>query len=364
MTNRDTQDIKYIRQALMLAAKGIYSVSPNPAVGAIVVKNGKIVGKGYHKSPGSKHAEQIALKKAGDDSIGATLYVNLEPCCHYGKTPPCLDLIIEKKIKRVVISQKDPNPLVNGKSIRMLKKNGINVHLGILDKEAIKLNKKFNHFFDNNLPYITAKIGMSLDGKIADQNWKSKWITSSKSRDDVQRERALSSSILSTSSTIIKDNPQLNIRNKTYLSKIKEQPPLLILDKELKIPLSYNVFKDTRRSIFIFTSKQSKKIYKSNVTLIKTPIKDRMLDLFFILKYVGSQNINNIFVESGPKLLSTMITKKLIDEYLFYIAPKILGNKSKSFNSITSINNLSQKINYNIEYIQQINNDLKMSLIK
>ncbi len=362
--NKKEQDIRFITEALILADKGIFSVSPNPAVGAIVVKKGKIIGKGFHSSPGSQHAEQIALNKAGKDSIGATLYVNLEPCCHYGKTPPCLDLIIEKKIKRVVISQKDPNPLVNGKSIKMLKKSGIDVELGVLKEEAMRLNKSFNHFFLKKTPYITAKIGMSLDGKIADHNWKSKWITSKKSRDDVQKERALSSSILCASSTIIKDNPQLNVRNKIYLSKIKEQPSLLILDKDLKIPLTSNIFKDTKRSIYIFTSKNPEKTYKNNVTLVKTLVKNKMLDLSFIFAYVASQNINSIFVESGPKLLSSMIENNFIDEYLFYIAPKILGNKSKSFNSITSISKLSQKINYNIDYIQQINNDLKLRLVK
>ncbi len=358
------KDLQYLRKALMLAKKGVYSVNPNPAVGAVVVKNKKIIGMGYHKSPGSEHAEQIALKKAGRNTIGATLYVNLEPCCHYGKTPPCLDLILEKKIKRVVICQKDPNPLVNGKSIRLLKKNGIDVKLGLLESEAISLNKKFNHYHLTNMPYIVAKTGMSLDGKIADHRWNSKWITSSASRDDVQKERAMSSSILSTSSTIIKDDPRLNIRKKEYLTKLKIQPPLLILDNKLKVPLTSKVFRDTLRQIYIFTSISTRKKYKSNVTIVKTPNKNKKLDLEFIIKYVASQNINNIFVESGPKLLSSLITDNLIDEFLFYIAPKLLGNNSKSFNSITYINKLSQKLDYHINYTEQINNDLKMSLVR
>ena len=358
------RDLYYLHKALLLAKKGIYSVNPNPAVGAIVVKDKKIVGMGYHKSPGSAHAEQIALKKAGYNSAGATLYVNLEPCCHHGKTPPCLDLIIEKKIKRVVICQKDPNPLVNGKSIKLLKKNGIDVKLGLLENEAISLNKKFNHYHLTNRPYILAKTGMSLDGKIADYRWNSKWITSSASRNDVQKERAMSSSILSTSSTIIKDDPRLNIRKKEYLSKLKTQPPLLILDNKLKIPLTSKVFEDTSRKIYIFSSINTNKKYKSNVLLVKTPSNNQKLSLEFIIKYVAKQNINNIFIESGPNLLSSLITDNLVDEFLFYIAPKILGNNSKSFNSITYINKLSQKIDYHINYAEQINNDLKMSLTK
>ena len=161
-----------------------------------------------------------------------------------------------------------------------------------------------------------------------------------------------------------KDDSRLNVRKKEYLSKLKIQPPLLILDRQLKIPLSSKIFKDTSRQIYIFSSINTNKKYKSNVILVKTPSNNQKLNLKFIIKYVASQNINNIFVESGPNLLSSLITDNLVDEFLFYIAPKILGNNSKSFNSITHINKLSQKIDYHINYIEQINNDLKMSLTK
>ena len=213
------------------------------------------------------------------------------------------------------------------------------------------------------MPYVTFKIGMSLDGKVSTHNNKSKWITSTKSRDDVQKERALSSSILSTSSTIIKDNPELNVRSRKYLSKILAQPPLLILDRNLKIPLSYKIFKNKERKIFIFTNKTSNN-YPNNVTIVKAPVTNKKLDFRFILKYVASENINNILIESGPILLTYLIKHNLIDEYLFYIAPKLLGDKSKTFNSISSIKKLSQKINYHIKYTELIDNDIKMSLVR
>ena len=353
----------FMNEVLMLAAKGKYTVQPNPMVGAIIVKNNKIVSSGYHKKPGTPHAEQVAIRKAGVKAKNSTLYINLEPCCHYGRTPPCSDLIIDSKISRVVISSLDPNPLVNGKSVKQLRKSGIIVKIGILKKESIILNKGFFSKFVNKRPHITAKFGMSLDGKISLSNGVSKWITSIDSRRDVQKERASHSLIFTSSSTILKDNPQMTIRDSDLVKKIIKQPDIAILDRNLKIPVTSKIFHDKSRLIYIFTSrKKASKKYRSNVVLVKTSLVNNMIDIKECLKYLAKQDINNIFLESGSRLMSSFLKQKLIDELLLYISPKILGQNAVAFSGIKDIEKLSKKIKYSISDMIIIKNDLKVKL--
>ena len=353
----------FMNEVLMLAAKGKYTTQPNPMVGAIIVKNNKIVSTGYHKKPGTLHAEQVAIRKAGVKAKNSTLYINLEPCCHYGRTPPCSDLIIDSKISRVVISSLDPNPLVNGKSVKQLKKNGVIVNIGILKKESIALNKRFFSKFIHKRPYVTAKFGMSLDGKISLSNGVSKWITSIDSRRDVQRERASHSLIFTSSATVLKDNPQMTIRDSILIKKIIKQPDIAILDRNLKIPVNSKVFQDKSRLVYIFTSrKQASKKYRSNVVLVKTPLVNKKINIKDCLKYLAQQDINDIFLESGSNLMNSFLKEKLIDELLLYISPKILGQDAVSFSGIKDIEKLSKKIQYTISDMIVINNDLKVKL--
>ena len=361
--NKKEKDIFYIKKVIELAKKGRYTVHPNPMVGAIIVKNNQIIGKGYHKKPGTPHAEQIAIQQAGHDAKGSTLYVNLEPCCHFGRTPPCSNIIIESKIKRVVICEYDPNPIINGKSIRQLKKAGIIVDIGLYKHEAINLNKGFYSRFNLNAPYVTAKIGMSLDGKTSISNGNSKWITSNESRADVQYERALTPLILSTSNTIIKDNPLLNVRIKSLQKKIINQPSLAIVDSNLRIPLNSRVFSNNSRKIIIFTAKKKiYKKYKPNVEIIIVPNTKNGLNIKSCLKNLALKNYNNIFIESGPKLISSLLKENLIDELILYISPKILGDKATSFSNVSYIKTLSKKIKFNFNDMIQIGNDIKLKL--
>ncbi len=367
MMTKKEFDILFIKKTFELAKKGQYSAHPNPKVGAIVVKNNKIISKGYHKSPGSPHAEKIAITNAGNEIINSTLYVNLEPCCHYGKTPPCLDLIIKNKIKRVVISTRDPNPLVNGKSIKALKKSGIEVSVGICKKEAISLNRGFFKKFKENKPFVILKSGISLDGKISLKNGNSKWITSAKSRDDVQYERALCSLILTTSKTVIKDDPELTVRKKELLRKNIVQPDIALLDSKLIVPLNSKVFDKLNRKIYIFSTheriKSTKKKYKSNVLLIPISLKNNQLNLKQVFDKLVAKDINNILVESGSTLACNLFKASLVDELLLYISPKILGNSSISFSGIDYIKSLSKKINFKISDIMQLDNDIKIRLL-
>ena len=355
-----------MKKELELAKKGYCSTHPNPRVGALIVKNNIILGEGYHRHPGLHHAEYLAIKNAKDNCTGSTLYVNLEPCCHFGKTPPCSDLIIKKKIKRVVISNTDPNPIVAGNSIKILKKHGIEVNVGILKDESQSLNKGFFSRFIAKRPYITLKIAISLDGKIALNNGESKWISSNLSRLDVQKERAACSAILTTNKTILSDNPRFTVRNKNLRSKINKQPALAILDSNLKIPTSMNVFKNLSRDIFIFTSKKiTKEIemeYMKNVKLFSIQRKNKKLDLKKIIKILTKNEINELFVEAGAELNGSMLKNSLVDEVILYVAPKILGHNSKAFSGIYDIDRLSKKINFKINDMMHIHNDLKLRL--
>ena len=210
----NTIDKKYMNIAIELAKNGKYRTHPNPLVGAIIVKNNKIISKGYHKRFRGKHAEREAIDKSRENLKGSTMYVTLEPCAHYGNTPPCVDAIIESQISRVVIASKDPNPLVNEKSINKLKDNGVNVTTGVCESEARELNKSFFYKFNHDKPYMRLKYGISIDGKIANQRKESKWITSEDSRTFVQSKRAEVNAILTTCNTVIDDNPYMNIREK------------------------------------------------------------------------------------------------------------------------------------------------------
>ena len=355
-------DRYYLDMTLKLAKQGEFSVYPNPKVGAIIVKDNKIVGSGYHKSSGSSHAEAIAIRKAGSKTKNSTLYVNLEPCSHYGKTPPCVDLIIKHKIKRVVIGNYDPNPLVNKKSINKLRRAGISVSMGVLKEKAILLNKEFYHMHQTRMPHITVKVGLSLDGKISLSNGVSKWITSAESRKDVQRERAKSSVILSTSKTILKDNPLLNVREPRYSRELVKQPDLAIIDNKLCLNENLNIFNIPKRKILLFTQRNTRKNFGNNVEIIRLSKNINYLRQVFDL--LLERGHYKIFVESGSTLISHLLQKQLVNELLLYVSPKLLGHLSKSFSGIDNITKLNDKINFKVHDILPINNDLKIRLVK
>ena len=363
--NKEETDKYYIRETFKLALNGKYTVHPNPMVGAVIVKNGKIIGKGYHLKPGSPHAEQEAINDAGKSAHNSTLYINLEPCCHYGRTPPCSDLIISNKIKRVVVSSLDPNPIVNGKSIEQLKRSGIEVKTGVLEDDAIKLNQGFFNKFLLNRPAVICKSGISLDGKISLSNGVSKWITSEESRQDVQMERSITSLIFTSSKTVILDNPSLNVRDPLLLKKILKQPDLAIVDTRLKIPMKSKIFNNSSRKIYLFTSiKNTAKKYKKNVIIVYMETIDKKINISKCMKYLAKQDINYIFIEAGPTLIKSFLKKSLIDEMILYIAPKIIGSTGRTFSGVTHIKNLSKKIKFRISDMIPIGNNIKVRLEK
>lgn len=315
----------FMKIAIDEAKKGIGAVNPNPLVGAVLVKDNNILAVGHHEFYGGPHAEVNAINKA-NITEGSTLYVTLEPCSHHGKTPPCTELIIKSKIKKCVIATLDPNPLVSGKGVQQLQNAGIEVIIGILEKEAKDLNKIFFKYIKNKVPYIFIKVGITLDGKIATKNFSSQWITNSLARTRVESYRNFFSGILVGSNTVIQDNPSLKCKNIG-----NRNPVRLILDKDLVISEKYSIINNNsdRKTIIITSDKninsEKFKLLKNNFS-IKFITFSENETLEDILKKIGSFGIDSILVEGGSSVISSFFKENLYDGGEIIIAPKILGD--------------------------------------
>ena len=320
-------DRKYMARALQLALRGAGHTRPNPMVGAVLVKDGRIIGEGWHKQYGGPHAEVNAFASATEDPEGATLYVSLEPCSHYGKTPPCADLIIRKKVARVVAALEDPNPLVSGRGFRKLRANGIRVTVGVLAEEARHINDVFLTYVTRKRPFVLYKAAMSLDGKIACHTGESQWISSEKSREEVQRLRGILSGIMVGAGTVIADNPRLTCRMEEY-----ENPARIIVDGKLRVPLESRIFHEPGRNIILTTSDASlekkKALENLGVELIEADSEEPgKVDLKSAMLALGIKGIDGILLEGGPTLAASALEAGIIDAVRFYIAQKIIGGR-------------------------------------
>lgn len=355
-----------MKRAIALAKRGIGYVSPNPLVGAIVVKDNKVIGEGWHKEYGAPHAEVEAVKSTNMNNLsGCTIYVNLEPCSHYGKTPPCTDLIIEKKFSKVVVGMQDPNPLVAGEGIKKLQKNNIDVVVGVLEEQCKWLNRYFIKHITSGLPYIVAKIAQSFDGAIALSNGQSQWISCEESRRRAHKLRSELDAVLIGKGTALNDNPHLTVRS------VKGRNPIrVILDSKLSLPHHLNIF-DTSvgRTIVCFSNSQSRKkaieIEKRGVeTLAVKSNSSGLLDLEDLLsKLYKYYNIGSIMLEGGAKLFVSFLEANLIDELHLFIAPKIIGDGKRSFNSFC-IDNLSLAPQFNVKHVRKSDKDIEVIAVK
>jgi len=326
-----TKEEKIIKECLKLAEKGRGYVSPNPMVGCIIIRDGKIIGRGYHRKFGDNHAEINAIsdaKKKGFDLKCASLYVNLEPCYHTGNTKPCVDEIIRNGFKRVCIGMTDPNPLVRNKSINKLSDNNIIVRSDILKEECRELNKFFIKYITKKLPYITLKIAQSIDGNIALLNGESKWITSDKSRKYVFNLRSCYDAILIGKNTAETDNPHL-----TTHSLYPFSPKRFVIDKSLRLNRNLNIFQDKyRNKTYVITSDNKRNKINANENIIYFKLKGGKIKLNDIVKYLYESNISSLLVEGGANLFSQFIEQNLFDEIIFIIASSIIGNGISPFN--------------------------------
>ncbi len=352
-----TEDEPVMMKCIQLAAKGRGFVSPNPLVGCIILKEGNIIGKGYHKKYGEAHAEVNAVndaKKNGYDLKGSEVYVNLEPCSHLAKTPPCADLLIKENVKKVIIGIKDPYEKVNGKGIKKLKNAGIDVKVGILEKDCKELNKFFIKFVKAKQPYVTLKIAQSIDGKIALNNFNSRWITSDASRKYVHQLRSEYDVVLIGKNTAIYDNPSLTVRD------VRGRTPYrIVIDKDSTLPENLKLFTDDEKNkTFVLTGISKKsvtKIYNENIIRVKE--KDQKLVLKDILKKFYAMNISSVLVEGGANLYSQFAKTELFDDIYLFIAPKIIGRGISSFNDY-EITRLSEAKNLTLQYTKTFDKDL------
>lgn len=354
-------DEYYMQMALDLAASAKGKTNPNPLVGAIIVKDGLIAGTGLHRKAGEPHAEVHAFRMAGDYAKGATLYVTLEPCSHYGKTPPCANLVKESGVSRVVVAMQDPNPKVAGKGIQLIRAAGIEVEVGVLEDKAKRLNERFIHNMLTNRPFVISKFAMTLDGKIATHTGHSKWITSEQSRQTVHQLRNEVDAILVGIGTVLADNPSLTTRLPQGGGK---NPIRIILDSELRTPLDSNVVNMDEANTIIVTKESADEgkieaMREKGVDVILVPKLETGLDLNRMLHALYQKGVTDLLVEGGGEINASFLRGGFIDKYFIYVAPKLLGGR----NSITpftgyDVDQMDEARNVVFEKVEKIGDDL------
>ncbi len=323
------QDVLYLKRAIQIAKRGIGKVSPNPIVGAVLVKNRKIIGEGAHLRFGGPHAEvNTILNAKKKDLAGATLYVSLEPCAHQGKTPPCTALILKKNIRRVVIGARDPNPVVSGRGVRILRQRGVKVLTGVLEKEASELNKGYNRWIRTKKPYVIVKVAQSLDGKIATRTGQSRWISGEAARQFGHELRAASGAILIGVNTVLRDNPRLDVRHVA----IAAQPVKVVLDSALRIRPTSRLFspRSTAPVILAVTQKAPKskfRVFKGKAEIWVMREKNGRVDLKQVLERLGRRGICQVLIEGGGEVIGDAFSNRIVNEVYFLIAPLVIGGR-------------------------------------
>jgi len=330
MNDFSLSDTLYMQEALKLARKGLGQTSPNPMVGAVVVRDNEIVGRGWHPGAGQPHAEIFALKEAGELALDSELFVTLEPCNHQGKTPPCTEAIIRAGVRRVVIGTKDPNPAVTGRGAERLESSGIRVTTGLLEEECRRLNEAWNKYITTGLPFVTLKAAASLDGRIATRTGHSQWITNEKSRAYVHQLRAAHDAILIGIGTLLKDNPRLTARRP---GRETVRPYRIVLDSLLRTPLDFNIFGDDGRKKMLLATRQhdEKKLapYREKVKeILILPTNDLgQIDFPALMQELANRHITSVLIEGGSEINGSALDNRIIDKICFFYAPILVGGR-------------------------------------
>lgn len=343
------KDLAYLEMAYGLAEKAKGWSSPNPYVGAIIVKKGSIVGTGYHERPGKPHAEVIALQRAGSQARNATAYITLEPCVHWGRTPPCVDSVIQAGIKRVVVSALDPNPQVHKKGIQKMRQAGIEVSIGLLEEKNARLNEVYNKYIRHKMPFVTAKVAASLDGKISTRTRDSRWITSRQTRKYIHLLRGEHMAIMVGINTLCDDDPLLTVRHPLWQ---KKQIIRIVIDARLRFPLEAKILRTLSRGrILVFThqpetDRKARELEKKGVEIISfRKSHSGRLDLKKVLAWLGQNEVSSVVVEGGALLLTSFFDNKLIDKIFITFSPKLIGGeRAPTFFEGTGFSAVSQAI--------------------
>lgn len=350
-----SQDQKWMQQAIALAQQGQYSTKPNPNVGCVIVKDGKLVGEGFHPRAGQPHAEVFALRAAGEQAKGATAYVTLEPCAHYGRTPPCAKGLVEAGVAKVVVACPDPNPLVAGKGVQILRDAGIQVEVGVLEQEAHQLNLGFLKAMATGQPYVRLKIAASLDGRTAMASGESKWITGPQARLDVQHWRAISGAVITGIETVLADDCELNVRDlgPIDLSTVV-QPKRIILDRQGRLPLNAKILAQPEHVMVMTPYRQE--LHDLGVEQIEP---QTLQDL---LKTLKDKQIYDVLVEAGATLATAFLQANLVDELISYVAPTFLGQSARSmFNA--EFSRMAEQQRFKLIDVTQVGQDVRLRLI-
>jgi len=362
-------DERYMARALELARRGRFTTTPNPNVGCVIVRDGQIVGEGWHQRAGEPHAEVHALRMAGDRARGATAYVTLEPCSHHGRTPPCCDALIAAGVTRVVAAMQDPNPQVAGRGLHRLHQAGIEVSHGLMMQEAEALNHGFLKRMRTGFPWIQLKLGASLDGRTAMASGESQWITSPAARRDVQRLRAQSSAILSSSATVLADNPSLTVRWSELDSESQRlvdeaelrQPVRVIVDSQNRVTPDHKLIEQLGET-WLMRQQVDDRHWPETVTQIPVPLRDSQLDLVALMMVLGQRQINSVWVEAGATLAGALIQAGLVDELIVYVAPKLLGNDARGLCQLAGLTQLADAPVFAFRDIRPVGDDVRLTL--
>jgi diaminohydroxyphosphoribosylaminopyrimidine deaminase/5-amino-6-(5-phosphoribosylamino)uracil reductase len=357
MTAFSASDHAHMAHALQLAARGLYTTSPNPRVGCVIVRDGQVVGEGWHERAGGPHAEVHALRQAGEAARGATAYVTLEPCSHYGRTPPCAEALVKAGVTRVIAAMQDPNPLVAGKGLLLLQSQGIAVASGLMRGEARELNVGFVSRMERNRPWVRAKVAASLDGRTALENGVSQWITSPAARRDGQQWRARACAILTGMGTVLADNPRLNVRD----FDIGRQPLRVVVDSKLRMPPDAAILEG---GVLIAcaddTLPQAEVLRKAGAELLCLPNQNQGIDLPLLMSELAKRGVNELHVEAGPTLTGELLRLRLIDEFLLYLAPTLLGSSSRGMFDIPALTAMDQRMDLDLVEVRHVGPDIRI----
>ena len=355
-------DHEYMSLALHLAEQGLYTTTPNPRVGCVLVYNGQIIGQGSHLKAGEPHAEIMALRDAEAKFPnliqGADAYVTLEPCSHFGRTPPCADALIKAAVKRVIAAMQDPNPQVAGNGLARLAAAGIETEHGLMEAQARELNAGFISRMTQNRPFVRVKIAASLDGKTALANGESKWITGEAARQDVQHWRARSCAILTGIGTVLADDPQMNVRN----IPSARQPLRVVVDSQLRISPQAKILAGGNTLIAYVLDKENKAdaLSKAGLELVKTQSNEGKVCLKQLLRHLAERGINEVMVEAGQTLNGALLTLNLIDEFLFYYAPTLLGSDARGMLAIPALESMQNRTELSLIEVRQFGQDIRV----
>ena len=352
--NPQSQDQVWMRCAIALAQKGQYATRPNPNVGCVIVKDGQMIGEGFHPQAGQPHAEVFALRQAGEAARGATAYVTLEPCAHYGRTPPCAKGLVEAGVKKVVVACTDPNPLVAGKGIDILRQAGVEVEVGICEEEAKQLNKGFLKAMSTGMPYVRLKVASSLDGRTAMASGESKWITGSEARLDVQHWRAISGAVITGIETVLADDPQLNVRQlpDANVEQIV-QPKRVILDRHGRLPLDAKLLEHPE-TVMVMGPFRSELAQRGVIQLEVQSLSD-------LLKALKDFQIYDVLIEAGATLSTAFLQENLVDEMISYIAPTFLGQSARAMFNAEFIS-MAEQLRFELKEVTQVGGDIRLKL--